>query len=211
MKTAKRKFRKLGVIGRFKPLHNGAYSMLETLCENTEQLIVGIGSSNKYNLRNPFTPEESEAMINSALADRFSNYKIVHVPDFAHIPKYADGKKWRNFVIEKFGDLDAFVTSNEYIRNLLGERYEIVHPTILIPKEKQIKLRATEVRFRIASYNDSWKDLVPKKVADYLEKEKLVDRFREDFGLQTMAYIASGHNFDFTEKAEAEMLHAQEV
>lgn len=54
-----KKFRKLGAIGRFKPLHLGAAAMLEALCENAEEVVIGIGSSNKYNLRNPFTAEES--------------------------------------------------------------------------------------------------------------------------------------------------------
>lgn len=53
----------VGFIGRFKPLHNGAALALETLCEQADKVKIGIGSVNKYNLRNPFTAEESQEMI----------------------------------------------------------------------------------------------------------------------------------------------------
>ncbi|MBR9705594.1 hypothetical protein GOV14_01025 [Candidatus Pacearchaeota archaeon] len=33
--------------------------------------------------------------------------------------------------------------------------------------------------------NNDWKNLVPEQIADYLEKNKLVDRFRSEFGQQT--------------------------
>ena len=41
----------IGLIGRFKPLHLGASVLLESACEKAEKVIIGIGSSNKYNIR----------------------------------------------------------------------------------------------------------------------------------------------------------------
>jgi len=199
---------KVGLIGRFKPLHNGGYIMLEAACEQAESVTIGIGSSNKYNLRNPFTGKESEEMICSALKPKFSNYQIVHIPDFAHMPQYRDGQKWRGYVLETFGKLNYFISSNDYVANLLKNDYKIIHPSEIIPAEKQIPLRATEVRYEIAKFGN-WKELVPKAVALYLEKNFLIDRFRKEFGIETIAQLAFSQELK-EEDLEKEKLHAQE-
>lgn len=203
------KLGKVGTIGRFKPLHNGAYLMLRTLCENAEEVRIGIGSANKYNLRNPFTADESEAIIREALQDEFSNFKVYKIPDFAHIAEYADGKKWRQNVREIFGELDLFVTANPYVNQLLREEYKILHPAELIPREKMIRLRATEIRVAIARYDD-WQNFVPEKVVSYLEKNGIVDRFREEFGLATLSDLAFD-NPGGEEDEIVEQFHAQET
>lgn len=203
------KLGKVGLVGRFKPLHNGAAAMLESVCEKAEHVMIGIGSTNKYNLRNPFTPEESEGMIRSLLEKKFSNYEFLHIPDFAHIPDYADGKKWKSVILERFGVLDKFVTSNEYIANLLKDTYEIVLPVYLIPKEKQVKLKATEVRLEIAK-DGAWEKFVPAEVADYLKKNGIIGRFQKEFGLATLAQLSNGRQYNKSESATEEKLHSWE-
>jgi nicotinamide-nucleotide adenylyltransferase len=179
---------KIGVIGRFKPLHNGGELMLEAICNNAEQVIIGIGSCNKYNARNPFTAEESEEMIHLVLAQKYSNYTIIKIPDYGHLPQYRDGKKWKETVVEKFGALDYFVSGNDYVSNLLKDRYDIMHPCELIPKEKQIMLKATEVRVEMAR-GGNWQDLVPDAVSEYITRNGLDKRFRKEFGLETLAKL----------------------
>ena len=93
------KLGRVGVIGRFKPLHNGGALMLDAICENADHVVIGLGSSNKYNLRNPFTGDESAGMIEAYLSPRFSNYELIHVPDFGHIQEFSDGKKWKEYGI----------------------------------------------------------------------------------------------------------------
>lgn len=131
-----------GLIGRFKPVHNGAAIMLQSVCENAEHVIIGIGSCNKYNARNPFTAKESEDMVGIVLED-YKNYEIVHVPDFAQIPEYADGKKWRDYISDKFGRFDYFVTANEFVAELMKEKYKIINPSLIIPKEKHVMVKYT--------------------------------------------------------------------
>lgn len=200
---------RVGVIGRFKPLHNGAAALLESLCENAQQVIIGIGSSNKYNERNPFTARETADMINAFLGKRFENYKIIKVPDFAQVPGCEDGQKWRKFVLEKFGDLDYFVSRNDFVRSLFKENYNLLYPGDVVPKEKHVLLRATRVRYEMATYQN-WQELVPRAVAEYLEKRGLADRFRKEFGLLTIASVAEKNDYNRTESAVQEMLHAQE-
>lgn len=177
---------RVGVIGRFKPLHNGGAVMLDAICENADHVMIGLGSSNKYNVRNPFTVEDSAGMVQAHLSPRFSNYQLVPVPDFGHIPEFSDGKKWKEYVKEQFGFLDYFVSGNAYASELLKDTYKIIHPTALIPPEQHLKIRATEVRLKMARYED-WQALVPEAVANYLETNGLVYRFRKEFGLQMIA------------------------
>jgi len=195
----------VGCIGRFKPLHLGGQAMLEALCDQADRVIIGIGSSNKYNARNQFTADESQEMIERSLEDR-ANYSCIHVPDFAHLPEYADGKRWRQYVLDNYGPLDHFVSGNEYVARLLGEEYDIIHPVSLIAPENRTPLRATDVRIAMATFGD-WKSLVPERVAEYLEEKCLVERFRKEFGLQTLAQLAGEYPAD---DPAAEMLHAQE-
>ncbi|MFH1308195.1 MAG: hypothetical protein ABIH72_05060 [archaeon] len=202
------KFGKVGLIGRFKPLHKGAAIMLESVCENSEQLIIGIGSCNKYNSRNPFTAEESEEMIKLTLKN-YANYKVIHIPDFAHIPEYADGGKWREYVKEKFGNLDYFVTANPYVAELLQDSYKILHPSLIIPKRKHVKLKATQVRLEMA-LGDSWKTQVSEEVADYLEKNQIIERFRKEFGLKTIADLIQ-NKINLKENAIEEKNYAGET
>ncbi len=184
----------VGFIGRFKPLHNGGAVLLECLCKNADRVIIGIGSCNKYDLRNPFTAEESWEMINSVLEPRFANYSIFTIPDFGHIPEYSDGQKWREHVKNAFGKLDHFVTGNEYAKELLKEDYHILPPGEMLPKEKQVRVKGSQVRLEMAR-GDAWKGLVPNQVAACLEKYNLIERFRKEFGLLTLASLTDENAF----------------
>ena len=199
---------KIGVVGRFKPLHNGGALMLDAVWENADHLVIGLGSSNKYNLRNPFTAEESAGMIQAYLSPRFSNYELIPVPDFVHISEHSDGKKWKEYVKENFGSLNHFVSGNAYVSELLKDTYSIIHPTDLISPEQHIKIKATEVRLKIAR-DEHWKLLVPEPVVIYLESRGLVDRFRKEFGEQTIAASLGANVYD-PESYDEEKIHILE-
>ncbi len=173
-------YQRLGLIGRFKPLHNGAAVMLDSVCERAERVIIGIGSSNRYNARNPFTAEESREMIDLYLKPRHSNYEFLFVPDFGHIPNYKDGEMWRLFVTKHFGSLDGFVTGDGYVKDLLENDYAIISPKEIEPPEKFKEMRASMVRYKIVKDED-WQSYVPKVVADYMVKSGLDSRLKKEF------------------------------
>ena len=179
---------RVGVIGRWKPFHNGGAAMLESLCEQAGHVVIGIGSCNKYNRRNPFTAEESQCMIDAYLSRRFSNYSFVYIPDYAHLPEFRDGQKWRGIMAASYDTLDGFVSGNDYVRDLLKDDYRIVHPVEFVPLEKRVRVKGTQVRIEMAK-GDAWKPLVPGEVAMYLENDGLVERFRREFGLETLAML----------------------
>ncbi|KYK25451.1 hypothetical protein AYK26_05945 [Euryarchaeota archaeon SM23-78] len=210
-KDQDKEFRTVGVIGRFKPLHTGGALMLETICEKAEHVIIGIGSCNKYNLRNPFTARESREMIDIYLSPKHSHYSFLYIPDFAHNPKYKNGQRWVSEVLKKYGSLDAFISGDEYVRKLLKEHYKVISPGDLIPREKWLMLRGTMVRVEIAKGGNDWKLYVPKAVSVYLEKNNLVYRFRQEFGLETLSMLETCDDYYLPEGSEKEKLHTQEV
>jgi nicotinamide-nucleotide adenylyltransferase len=167
------------MIARWKPVHVGHAAILETLCERADRVVVGIGSSNKYDVANPFTAAESRSMIELVLAGR-PGLEIVDVPDLGH------GPRWRAMVTGMLGPLDAFVTANAYVKSLLEGDYRVLHPLELLPVERRVKASGTMVRRAIAR-GEPWQPLVPPAVARFLEERGLVERFRREFGLATLA------------------------
>ena len=106
--------------------------------------------------------------------------------------------------------MDTFISSNQFVIRLLSDQYKIINPSEIVPEDKKIFLKASRVRYEMATYG-KWKELVPKKVADYLEKNFLVERFRAEFGLETIAYFAENDIMEKEESASLEQLHAQGV
>ena len=170
------------MVARWKPVHLGHAAVLETLVEHADEVLIGIGSSNKYDVRNPFTAEESAAMIRLVLGER-AGCTVLPVPDLGH------GPRWRAMVSELFGPLDLFVTANDYVRDLMREVYPVVHPVTLVPPERRVPLDATAVR-RAMAQGEAWLEMVPPPVARWIQDEGLDRRFRREFGLATLALDA---------------------
>lgn len=118
-------------------------------------------------------------MIRLVLAGR-ENFELVDVPDLGH------GPRWRAMVVGMFGPLDLFATANAYVRSLLEHDYRVVHPVWLISPDRRVAVDGTMVRRRMAR-SDDWRALVPPVVAGYLDEHGLVDRFRREFGAETVA------------------------
>lgn len=168
-----------GMIARWQPVHLGHAAVLRALCTRYARVRIGIGSANVQDVRSPFRLEEVRAMLDLALAD-FDNYTLIPLPDLN------DGPRWRAMVQEKFGALDVFYTANPYVRELLQGSYRVVHPVALLAPEERIPLDGTTVRLAMAR-GAPYAHLLPLAVAAYLDDNQLVERFRSEFGLETLA------------------------
>jgi nicotinamide-nucleotide adenylyltransferase len=169
----------IGMIARWKPVHRGHAAVLQALVEQAQHALIGIGSSNCYDVRNPFTASETAEMIRIALDGR-TNYSLIEVPDLGH------GPRWRALVCELFGDIDLFVTANDYVRDLMRDVYRVVHPVHLVPESQRVRVHGTMVRLAMAR-GEAWQELVPSGVANFLVRNGLVDRFRREFGEATIS------------------------
>lgn len=170
---------RLGMVARWQPVHLGHATVLHALCYHADHALIGIGSSNRYNWRNPFTLDETSAMLHEVLAGQ-DNYTLLPVPDLDN------GPRWRSMVIELFGLLDAFVTDNGYVASLLRDDYTLLKPVSLVSPDARIAVNGTMVRQTMA-HGDGWQALVPASVARYITTNQLDSRFRREFGACTLA------------------------
>jgi len=173
---------RIAMVARWRPVHLGHAPVLRGLSQVGREVLIGIGSSNRYNARNPFTVAEAEAMIRLVMEGR-QNFTILEVPDLD------DGPRWREMVLELFGSLAAFVTDNPYVASLLENDYRIIRPVSLVPEAQRCPIDGTMVR-RAMARGDDWKELVPPPVARLISGGGLDHRFRKEFGLQTLALEA---------------------
>jgi nicotinamide-nucleotide adenylyltransferase len=169
----------VGMIARWKPVHVGQAAVLNALCGGAARVFIGIGSSNRYNARNPFTAEETHTMLELALNGQ-GNVTIIPVPDLD------DGPRWRIMVKELFGQLDRFVTANPYVQNLMKNDYRITRPVDWVPQSERIYIDGNMVRTMMAK-GELWQGWVPEKVASHIMDHGLDVRFRKEFGLETLA------------------------
>ena len=174
-----KRFDRIGMVARWKPVHLGHTPVLRALCEQAGHALIGSGSANRYNARNPFTLEETTDMLRLVLAG-YDNYTLIPVPDLD------DGPRWRLLILELFGPLDAFVTANPYVTHLLAEDYTLIKPVALVAEQHRIAIDGAMVRREMAR-GTGWEDLVAPEVAHYILERRLDERFRREFGLQTLA------------------------
>jgi nicotinamide-nucleotide adenylyltransferase len=170
------------MVARWKPVHRGHAAVLRALVARADHVLVGIGSANRLNARNPFTAAETRDMLERVVGDR-SNVTLREVPDLD------DGPRWRALVVDLLGPLDVFVTANPWVAGLLADDYAIVHPVDLVPLDERVPIDGTRVRGEMAR-GDGWRALVPDEVATYIAERRLDRRFREQFGLETLALEA---------------------
>ena len=174
-----KKVNRIGMVARWRPVHVGHARILTALCRHTQEALIGIGSANRYNVRNPFTLDETTAMLSLTLTEH-PNHRLIPVPDLD------DGPRWRLMILDLFGDLDIFVTANPYVAHLLSDDYQVIHPASLLSDDEKIPLDGTMVR-RAMARGEDWQSMVPPVIANYLVSTGLDARFRREFGLQTLA------------------------
>ena len=167
------------MVARWKPVHLGHAAALRALCDAAGEALIGIGSSNRYDVRNPFTAAETADMIRFVLGRR-PGWRLIEVPDLD------DGPRWRVMILDLFGALDVFVTDNAYVASLLRGDYSIVRPVELVPPEARVRVDGTMVR-RAMARGGAWRTLVPPEVAGYIDGNGLEERLRREFGAETLA------------------------
>lgn len=145
-------------IGRFQPFHYGHLYAIRTILQETDDLIIVVGSAQmSHEHNNPFTAGERIEMIQSALdaasIDR-KRYLIIPIPDAsAH-------RVWVSQVESQIPRFDVVYSNQPLTRRLLIEAgYEVREISLF----ERGKYEATEIRKRILKKED-WSDLVPHEV-----------------------------------------------
>lgn len=156
------------LIGRFQPFHLGHLDAVKFALSSVDELLIGIGSSNKFNeKRNPFTADERKEMIESSLDEStFKKIKICYIPDVNN------HERWTHHVDEIVPKYDVVFSNDEFTHTLFGKRGIKV---ISVPLKQREILSGTDIRVKIRN-DQEWAKLVPEGTKKVLLKINAKDR-----------------------------------
>ncbi|MDR0309699.1 MAG: nicotinamide-nucleotide adenylyltransferase [Candidatus Methanoplasma sp.] len=162
------------MIGRFQPLHNGHMEVIRKCAAESESLIIGIGSAQySHECDNPFTAGERYLMIDEVMkAEKIANYCIVPIEDLKRHSLWA----WQ--VKSLCPPFTTVYSNNPLTRRLFGEAGYKIKESPLYNREVY---SGTVVR-KMMIEGDSWRSLVPGKVAEIIDYIDGVSRLREISG-----------------------------
>jgi nicotinamide-nucleotide adenylyltransferase len=150
------------LIGRFQPFHLGHLDAVKFALSSVDELLIGIGSSNKFNeKRNPFTADERKEMIKSSLDEStLGKIRIYYISDVDN------HEKWTYHVDEIVPKYDMVFSNDEFTHTLFGKRGIKV---ISVPLKQREVLSGTDIRVKIRD-NQDWSGLVPEGTKKVLLK-----------------------------------------
>ena len=156
------------LVGRFQPFHLGHLDAVLFGLSRTENLFVGVGSSNKSNeKKNPFSAEERKEMIISSIeSSMLGRVKIFEIPDVDN------HEKWTFEIDQIVPKYDVVFTNDEFTKTLFEKRKISVISVVLKDREK---FSGTNIRDLIVD-DKNWQGLVPqgtRKVLDNLNAKEL--------------------------------------
>ncbi len=156
------------IIGRFQPFHLGHLKLIEIAADNSEKLIIGIGSSQESNTKeNPFTADERKEMIENSVNIRIL-CEIIPIPDINN------DKIWVSHVKKLVPEFHVVYTNGELERRLFKDAGIDVVSTGIFNRNLY---SGTEIRRRIASGKE-WEHLVPEGTSAIIKKVGGVERVR---------------------------------
>ena len=158
------------LVGRFQPFHLGHLDAVLFGLSRTENLFIGVGSSNKFNeKKNPFSAEERKDMIISSIeSSLIGRIKIFEIPDVDN------HEKWTFEIDQIVPKYDVVFTNDEFTKTLFKKRQINVIPVVLKDREK---FSGTNIRQLIID-GKNWQDLVPQGTRKVLDKLNANERLK---------------------------------
>ena len=98
------------VLGRFQPFHRGHRYLIDKALEQCESIIVGVGSANKQDEKNPFSFEERKKQISEAIKKQNYASRIISIIALDDNP---DDDIWLEDLLKKTGKIDVMFGNNE--------------------------------------------------------------------------------------------------
>lgn len=160
-------------LGRFQPLHEGHYRVIEEYRERYDDFVLVLGSPEKSRTdENPLSAEEREEIIRGC----FPDIDIVRVEDEDR--GKAGYPDWAERFVEK-SDADVVISGNDLVQRLVEEytSARVVQQQLHEPD----RFSGTEVRRRIRE-GEPWRELVPDCAAETIAEYADVIRETGDDG-----------------------------
>ncbi len=157
-------------IGRFQPFHLGHYSIITSIAEDVDELVIGIGSAQKsHDPKDPFTAGERVMMIRHALKDADITHYAIPIEDLQR------NAVWVSHIISMAPPFDIVYSNNPLVVQLFKESgIEVRQP----PMFHREGYSGSETRRRMLEDED-WRELVPDAVADVIDEIDGVERLKQ--------------------------------
>ena len=160
-------------VGRFQPFHLGHLGAIKEVLTKVDELVIVIGSAqHSHNLKNPFTAGERLVMIQHSLHETnidLDRVWIVPVPDM-HLHML-----WVSAVEGYTPKFNKLYSNEPLTRRLFVESGYTVESISLFDRQTYA---STFVREKMLK-GENWADLVPKSVADFINKIDGINRLRD--------------------------------
>jgi nicotinamide-nucleotide adenylyltransferase len=151
------------VIGRFQPFHNGHAYLVKKALEFTDQLIIGIGSSNRKNKDNPIRYRRRLDMITLFLKKEKLESRIKNI---VPIPDMPDDDEWYSETLKRTGNVDVVFGNNDWV-NGIYRKFKI--PVIEVDYHKRETLEGKKIR-ELLRTEQKWEERVPEYLAGKIRK-----------------------------------------
>ena len=160
-------------VGRFQPFHIGHLDAIEHALREVDELVIVIGSAQySHNSDNPFTAGERLFMIRKALLEaKVDNSKLWIVP----VPDVHLHMLWVSAVEGYTPKFNVLYSNEPLTRRLFMEAGYLVKN---IPLFDRKAYDSTIVRERMIK-DESWIELVPRSVAEFIKEIDGVNRLRD--------------------------------
>jgi len=156
-------------VGRFQPYHEGHHHVVETIADDVDELVIGIGSAyDSHSVEDPFTAGERVMMITKALDELDLVTYTVPIEDVNR------NSVWVSHVRSLCPRFDVAYSNNPLVVRLFEEAGVEVRGSPMFDRDV---LEGTEIRRRMIAGED-WESLVPEAVVEVIAEVDGVGRLR---------------------------------
>jgi nicotinamide-nucleotide adenylyltransferase len=151
------------VVGRFQPFHLGHKYLIERALEICENIIIGIGSSNISDAKNPYSYLKRKRFVQEFINDEGISPRVVKI---VAVSDYPDDSVWFSQLIKTTGKIDVSIGDNEWVNGIF-ENENI--PIVRIGYFKRRTLEGTKIR-KLIIEKGQWEDKVPASIKALIKK-----------------------------------------
>ncbi len=150
------------VIGRFQPFHHGHKYLIEQALLLCDKIILGIGSSNKSDKKNPYSADKRVKFLQKFIQEEKIEDKVIKILKLNDDP---DDDVWFQNLYKQTGKFDVTIGNNPWNNGII-ERHGI--PAVEIGLYKRHRLEGIKVR-NLMEKKKKWEDRVPHYLVDHIK------------------------------------------
>ena len=124
------------IVGRFQPPHAGHLYLIEASLAIADQVVIGIGSANIIDEKNPFAPAYRERVLRHALVKQGIDPKRV---TFIQLDDLGDNEEWGDMTYKKAskdGAISAVIGNSDWVNGIFEtEKFKDLGVKVCRPKK----------------------------------------------------------------------------